>query len=60
MNQQLPPTDPQQLPHVYTEEEQRLRWTLIVHALLTALGSETPQRRWMITSPSASQPEQRV
>ncbi len=60
MNQQPPATSQSHLLRVYTEEEQRLRWTLIVQALLHTLDPETLQGRWIIASPSASQPEQRV
>lgn len=56
MNQQLPPIEEQQLPYIYTEEEQRERWALIVQALLSALGSEVPKRHWMIKSSFARQP----
>jgi hypothetical protein len=60
MNQHPSCTDQQQPQHIYTGEEQRQRWTLIIHALLSALGPEVTHKEWMKESSSAPQPAQRA
>jgi len=55
MSEQPIPNDQQRSPRVYTEEEQRRRWVLIIDAILSDPGQEGRQERWMIAPPSTPQ-----
>jgi hypothetical protein len=42
--QNAAPSHIQHRPHVYTETERRLRWVLIIDAILSDPGTAAPQR----------------
>ena len=52
--------DQQDTPRVYTEEERRRRWALIIDTILSDPGPEVSQERWVIVPSPAPQPKQTV
>ena len=60
MSQQPSPTDQTQPRRIYTEEERRRRWVLIIDTILSDPGLCTPEERWVITPPPAPQSKQTV
>jgi hypothetical protein len=51
MNQQPLVTGKSHPPHVYSEEEQQLRWSLIIAGILSDTNPELPQELRRITQP---------
>lgn len=58
MSRRLSPTNSQPLPHVYTEEERRRRWSLIIQILLHAAPPDARQKRLVMPFPLDARPEQ--
>lgn len=58
MNQQRTRTEEQRPPRVYTEEERKRRWMLIIEAILNDPGLDGLQKHGVTTSSQAPQPKQ--
>lgn len=58
MNQQPLVTGQSHQLRVYTEEEQRLRWALIIEAILHDSGPSPPTVAHVVAQPPVSQPRQ--
>jgi hypothetical protein len=58
MNQQPLVTGQSHLLRVYTEEEQRLRWALIIQAILHDSGPAPPTVAHIVSSQPEAQPRQ--
>jgi hypothetical protein len=58
MNQRPTPTNERRPPHVYTEEERKRRWTLIIDAILNDPGLDALQKHGVTAPAPAQQPKQ--
>ena len=58
MNQQPQETDQSYQLRVYTEEEQRLRWALIIEAILHDSGPSSPVVAQVVSQQPVAQPRQ--